>query len=92
MLVQEIQTCPIERAQSAISLRERKLQNIMQELVMRKSYAKVDEVALVPEVHLVASVDVVPIVAAILIHIVAPPPYRMLNHRYPCVPRIFLNT
>ena len=45
----------------------------MQELVMRKSYAKVDEVALVPEVHLVASVDVVPIVAAVLIHI---PPHK----------------
>jgi len=51
MLVQEIQTCPIERAQSAITLWERKLENIMQELVMRKSYAKVDEVGLVPVVH-----------------------------------------
>ena len=44
MLVQKIQTCPIERAQSPITLWERKLENIMQELVMRKSYAKVDEV------------------------------------------------
>lgn len=70
MLVQEIQTCPIERAQSAITLLEKKLENIMQELVMRKGYAKVDEVALVPVVHIVASVDVVPIVAAVLIHIV----------------------
>lgn len=73
MLVQEIQTCLIERAQSAITLWERKLENIMQELVMKKRYAKVDEVALAPEVHLVASVDIVPIEAAVLIHIVAPP-------------------
>ena len=45
MLVQKIHTCLVERAQSAISLWERKLENIMQELVMRKSYAKVDKVA-----------------------------------------------
>ena len=73
MLVQKIHTCPVERAQSAISLWERKMENIMQELVMRKSYAKVDEVALVPVVHIVASVHVVPIVAALYIAIVAPP-------------------
>lgn len=59
----------------------------MQELVMRKSYAKVDEVALVPVVHIVASVHVVPIVAALYIPIVAhPSPYRLYNHRYPCIP------
>lgn len=46
---------------------------IIQELVMRKSYAKVDEVALVPVVHIVASVHVVPIVAALYIPIVAHP-------------------
>lgn len=45
----------------------------MQELVMRKSYAKVDEVTLVPVVHIVASVHVVPIVAALYIPIVAHP-------------------
>lgn len=55
---------PVERAQSAISLWERKLENIMQELVMRKIYAKVDGVALVP---IVASIHVVPIVAALYI-------------------------
>ena len=68
MLVQKIHTCSVERSQSAITLCERKLENIMQELVMRKSYTEVDEVALVPEVHLVASVDVVPIVAAVRIY------------------------
>ena len=77
MLVHKIHTCPVERAQSAISLWERKLENIMQELVMRKSYAKVDEVALVPVVrHIVASVHVVPIVAALYIPIVAPPSHK----------------
>lgn len=45
----------------------------MQELVMRKSYAKVDEVTLVPVVHIVASVHVVHIVAALYIPIVAHP-------------------
>ena len=58
-MVQKIHTCPVERAQSAISLWERKLENIMQELVMRKSYAKVDKVALVPVVRIVALICII---------------------------------
>lgn len=68
----------------------------MQELVMRKSYAKVDEVALVPVVHIVASVHVVPIVAALYIPIVAPPPHKdcitIDTLVYLCMPLHFLNT